>query len=214
MICALLLAGLGVLAIGDKGPYILGHLDGVIFLALFACYIVMMIRSARKARAEGKEVAIECEEELKVLSYPKSFLFIAGGAIAIAAGGDLTVDTASRIAIELGMSQTLVGLTIVSIGTSLPELVTSIVAARKDEVDMAVGNAVGSNIFNILMVLGIASAINPISILTENLVDIMILVGFSILVWAFAATKRKITRKEGIAMAGLYLVYAVYIILR
>ena len=87
VICALLLAGLGVLAIGDKGPYILGHLDGVIFLALFACYIVMMIRSARKARAEGKEVAIECEEELKVLSYPKSFLFIAGGAIAIAAGG-------------------------------------------------------------------------------------------------------------------------------
>ena len=214
VICALLLAGLGVLAIGDKGPYILGHLDGVIFLALFACYIVMMIRSARKARAEGKEVAIEGEEELKVLSYPKSFLFIAGGAIAIAAGGDLTVDTASRIAIELGMSQTLVGLTIVSIGTSLPELVTSIVAARKDEVDMAVGNAVGSNIFNILMVLGIASAINPISILIENLVDIMILVGFSILVWAFAATKRKITRKEGIAMAGLYLVYAVYIILR
>ena len=214
VICALLLAGLGVLAIGDKEPYVLGHLDGVIFLALFACYIVMMIRSARKARAEGKEVTIEGEEELKVLSYPKSILFIAGGAIAIAAGGDLTVDTASRIAIELGMSQTLVGLTIVSIGTSLPELVTSIVAARKDEVDMAVGNAVGSNIFNILMVLGIASAINPISILTENLVDIMILVGFSVLVWAFAATKRKITRKEGIAMVGLYLVYAVYIILR
>ena len=214
VICALLLAGLGVLAIGDKGPYILGHLDGVIFLALFACYIVMMIRSARKARAEGKEVTIEGEEELKVLSYPKSILFIAGGAIAIAAGGDLTVDTASRIAIELGMSQTLVGLTIVSIGTSLPELVTSIVAARKDEVDMAVGNAVGSNIFNILMVLGIASAINPISILTENLIDIMILVGFSVLVWAFAATKRKITRKEGIAMVGLYLVYAIYIILR
>ena len=213
VICALLLAGLGVLALGDKGPYILGHLDGVIFLALFACYIVMMIRSARKARTEGKEVTIE-GEELKVLSYPKSILFIIGGAIAIAAGGDLTVDTASRIAIELGMSQTLVGLTIVSIGTSLPELVTSIVAARKDEVDMAVGNAVGSNIFNILMVLGIASAINPISILTENLVDIMILVGFSVLVWAFAATKRKITRKEGIAMAGLYLVYAVYIILR
>ena len=214
VICALLLAGLGVLAIGDKEPYVLGHLDGVIFLALFACYIVMMIRSARKARAEGKEVTIEGEEELKVLSYPKSILFIAGGAVAIAAGGDLTVDTASRIAIELGMSQTLVGLTIVSIGTSLPELVTSIVAARKDEVDMAVGNAVGSNIFNILMVLGIASAINPISILTENLIDIMILVGFSVLVWAFAATKRKITRKEGIAMVGLYLVYAVYIILR
>ena len=214
VICALLLAGLGILAVGDKETYILGHLDGVIFLVLFAGYIILMIRSALKARAEGKEVAIEGEEDLKVLSYPKSILCIVGGAIAIAIGGDLTVDTASRIAVELGMSQTLVGLTIVSIGTSLPELVTSIVAARKNEVDMAVGNAVGSNIFNILMVLGIASAINPIGLLTENLIDIMILVGFSLLVWAFAATKRKITRKEGMAIVALYLVYAIYIILR
>ena len=214
VICALLLAGLGILAVGDKETYILGHLDGLIFLVLFAGYIILMIRSALNARAEGKEVAIEGEEDLKVLSYPKSILCIVGGAIAIAIGGDLTVDTASRIAVELGMSQTLVGLTIVSIGTSLPELVTSIVAARKNEVDMAVGNAVGSNIFNILMVLGIASAINPIGLLTENLIDIMILVGFSLLVWAFAATKRKITRKEGMAMVALYLVYAIYIILR
>lgn len=129
-------------------------------------------------------------------------------------GGDLTVDTASRIAIDLGMSQTLVGLTIVSIGTSLPELVTSVVAARKNEVDMAVGNAVGSNIFNILMVLGIASAINPVSLIRENVIDIIILVAFSVVVWIFAATKKKISRKEGIAMVAMYLVYAVYIILR
>lgn len=129
-------------------------------------------------------------------------------------GGDLTVDTASRIAIDLGMSQTLVGLTIVSIGTSLPELVTSVVAARKNEVDMAVGNAVGSNIFNILMVLGIASAINPVSLIRENVIDVIILVVFSVVVWIFAATKKKISRKEGIAMVAMYLVYAVYIILR
>lgn len=115
-----------------------------------------MIQSAMKARAAGKNVEIEgieeLEEEIGILSWPKSILFIVGGALAIAFGGDLTVDAASRIAIDLGMSQTLVGLTIVSIGTSLPELVTSVVAARKNEVDMAVGNAVGSNIFNILMV--------------------------------------------------------------
>ena len=109
-----------------------------------------------KARTEGKKVEIEAVEELedgelKLLSYPKSILCIVGGAVAIAFGGDMTVDAASRIAIDLGMSQTLVGLTIVSIGTSLPELVTSVVAARKNEVDMAVGNAVGSNIFNILI---------------------------------------------------------------
>ena len=106
------------------------------------------------------------------------------------------------------------GLTIVSIGTSLPELVTSIVAARKNEVEMAVGNAVGSNIFNILMVLGIASAINPITLIRENIIDIAILIGFSVLVWIFAATKRKITWKEGLSMVILYLIYAAYIIVR
>lgn len=92
---------------------------------------------------------------------PLSILSSLGGAAAIAVGGDITVDAAARIAGDLGMSQTLIGLTIVSIGTSLPELVTSIVAAKKDEVDMALGNAIGSNVFNILMVLGIASGNQP-----------------------------------------------------
>ena len=217
IICALLLLGLGMIAVGDASGMTLGHFDGILFLILFAGYIGLMIKSAMKARAEGKEVEANDEfdaEELKVMSYPKSIIYIVGGAIAIAIGGDLTVDTASRIAIDLGMSQTLVGLTIVSIGTSLPELVTSVVAARKNEVDMAVGNAVGSNIFNILMVLGIASAINPVSLIRENVIDIIILVVFSVVVWIFAATKKKISRKEGIAMVAMYLVYAVYIILR
>lgn len=217
IICALLLLGLGMIAVGDASGMTLGHFDGILFLILFAGYIGLMIKSAMKARAEGKEVEANDEfdaEELKVMSYPKSIIYIVGGAIAIAIGGDLTVDTASRIAIDLGMSQTLVGLTIVSIGTSLPELVTSVVAARKNEVDMAVGNAVGSNIFNILMVLGIASAINPVSLIRENVIDIIILVVFSVVVWIFAATKKKISRREGIAMVAMYLVYAVYIILR
>lgn len=112
------------------------------------------------------------------------------------------------------MSQTLVGLTIVSIGTSLPELVTSIVAARKNEVDMAIGNAVGSNIFNILMVLGISATISPVALLRENIIDIIILMIFTVLVWLFAGTKRKISRKEGIIMALTYLVYCGYIIIR
>ena len=87
-----------------------------------------------------------------------------------------------------------------SIGTSLPELVTSVVAARKNEVDMAVGNAVGSNIFNILMVLGVASAINPVALIRENIIDIVILIVFSLIVWIYAATKQRISRKEGISM--------------
>ena len=126
----------------------------------------------------------------------------------------MTVDAASRIANELGMSQTLIGLTIVSIGTSLPELVTSIVAARKNEVDMALGNAIGSNVFNILMVLGIASAISPISIITENIIDLCVLIVFTVCVWIFAGTRKKIGRIEGVCMVAFYVAYAVYIIIR
>ena len=180
--CALFLLVLGISGLGDKAGMTLGHADGVIFLIVFAGYIFTMVRSAMKARAAGQKVEIEGVEEcdnMKELSYGKSILFLIVGAAAIAFGGDLTVDTASRIAIELGMSQTLVGLTIVSIGTSLPELVTSVVAARKNEVDMAVGNAVGSNIFNILMVLGISSAISPVALIRENIIDIVLPVSYT-----------------------------------
>ena len=215
--CALFLLVLGVSGLGDKAGMTLGHADGVIFLIVFAGYIFTMVRSAMKARAAGQKVEIEGVEEcdnMKELSYGKSILFLIVGAAAIAFGGDLTVDTASRIAIELGMSQTLVGLTIVSIGTSLPELVTSVVAARKNEVDMAVGNAVGSNIFNILMVLGISSAISPVALIRENIIDIVLLMVFSVMVWIFAGTRKKIERTEGIIMVVVYLVYCAYIIAR
>ena len=215
--CALFLLVLGVSGLGDKAGMTLGHADGVIFLIVFAGYIFTMVRSAMKARAAGQKIEIEGVEEcdnMKELSYGKSILFLIVGAAAIAFGGDLTVDTASRIAIELGMSQTLVGLTIVSIGTSLPELVTSVVAARKNEVDMAVGNAVGSNIFNILMVLGISSAISPVALIWENIIDIVLLMVFSVMVWIFAGTRKKIERKEGIIMVVVYLVYCAYIIAR
>lgn len=215
--CALFLLVLGVSGLGDKAGMTLGHADGVIFLIVFAGYIFTMVRSAMKARAAGQKVEIEGVEEcdnMKELSYGKSILFLIVGAAAIAFGGDLTVDTASRIAIELGMSQTLVGLTIVSIGTSLPVLVTSVVAARKNEVDMAVGNAVGSNIFNILMVLGISSAISPVALIRENIIDIVLLMVFSVMVWIFAGTRKKIERKEGIIMVVVYLVYCAYIIAR
>ena len=216
LICAGLLMLLGIIGLGDKTGMTLGHMDGAIFIGLFAGYIFYMIRIALKANKEGKKVEIEggSDEEIKLVSVPVSILFIVGGAIAIAVGGDVTVDAASRIASDLGMSQTLIGLTIVSIGTSLPELVTSIVAARKNEVDMALGNAIGSNIFNILMVLGIASLISPISIIRENIIDLCVLVAFTVCVWIFAGTKKKIGRIEGLCMVALYAVYAVYIVIR
>ena len=216
LVCAGLLLLLGIAGFGDKAGMILGHLDGVIFLGAFAGYIFYMIKIALKASKEGKKIEIEggSDEEIKLISVPLSILFILGGAVAIAIGGDVTVDAASRIAGDLGMSQTLIGLTIVSIGTSLPELVTSIVAARKDEVDMALGNAIGSNIFNILMVLGIASAIRPVSIITENIIDLCVLIAFTVCVWIFAGTRKKIGKIEGFCMVALYAAYAAYIIIR
>ena len=216
LVCATLLLIFGYLAFGDRSHMILGRFDGIIFLIIFAVYVLMMVFQAMRARNNQEVVQLETmeNEELMIMSYPKSLLCIVGGAAAIAFGGDLTVDAASRIAIDFGMSQNLVGLTIVSIGTSLPELVTSIVAARKNEVDMAVGNAIGSNIFNILMVLGIASAISPLQLIGENVIDIIVLVVFSVVVWIFGATKKKISRTEGIAMICMYLCYSVYIIMR
>ena len=216
LICAGLLMLLGVIGLGDKSGMILGRFDGVILIAFFAGYLFYMVKIALKASREGKNAEIEggSDEDIKLVSVPVSILFIVGGAIAIAFGGDVTVDAASRIASDLGMSQTLIGLTIVSIGTSLPELVTSIVAARKNEVDMALGNAIGSNIFNILMVLGVASAISPISIIKENIIDMCVLIVFTVCVWIFAGTKKKIRKMEGFCMVAFYLAYAVYIIIR
>ena len=184
----------------------LNRIEGILLLCGMAAYLAYMIVSALRSR--------EAAEETKTVSLPRSLVFIAGGLAAVIFGGDLVVDKACVIATNFGVSQNFIGLTIIAIGTSLPELVTSIVAARKNEVEMAVGNAVGSNIFNILMVLGIASAINPITLIRENIIDIAILIGFSVLVWIFAATKRKITWKEGLSMVILYLIYAAYIIVR
>lgn len=215
-LCALVLMVFGIWGFADKESMILGHLDGVILLLMFAFYIGVLIRRTLKAVKEGKQVDIEggSDEEIELVSIPMSIIFIVGGAAAIAFGGDLTVQAASRIAIDFGMSQTLVGLTIVSIGTSLPELVTSIVAARKNEVGMALGNAIGSNVFNILMVLGIASAISPIAFLTENIIDIAVLLVFSLIVWLFAATKKSLNKLEGFIMLAMYVGYAIYIFIR
>ena len=112
------------------------------------------------------------------------------------------------------MSENLIGLTIVACGTSLPELVTSVVAAKKNEVDMALGNVIGSNVFNILFVLGIAGSISPIAFIMENVIDIVILTIMSVLVWILGWTKQKIDRKEGIIMIVIYAVYLVYICIR
>lgn len=203
--CALILLVMGYMGM------VVGRVDGVILLVLFVAYIVSMVRAALKARAEGANME---EEEYEILPVWKSVLFIVGGMIAIKFGGDFVVDGAVVIATGFGLSENLIGLTIVACGTSLPELVTSVVAARKNEVDMALGNVIGSNIFNILFVLGIAGALSPIAFIMENVIDIVILMAMSALVWILGWTKQKIDRKEGIIMIVIYAVYLVYICIR
>lgn len=126
----------------------------------------------------------------------------------------LLVDGATTVAAALGLSQNLIGLTIVAVGTSLPELVTSIVAARKKELDMALGNVIGSNIFNILLILGVAAVISPVTFIFENMIDIVLLTGMSLLVWIFGWTRQRLSRTEGIVMLAIYAAYLVYICIR
>ena len=197
------ITGLLLLLILDKK---IGRLDGVILLLGMALYLFVVIRNALKNRTP------ESEEQL--ISIPKSIIFMIIGLAAIICGGNFVVDNASIIAKSLGLSETLIGLTIVAIGTSLPELVTSITAARKKEAGIALGNAVGSNIFNILFILGASSALTPINVAPELFIDIIILIAVGILIFIFAYTGRKTNRVEGIICTLLYVAYTAYIIIR
>lgn len=180
--------------------------DGVIFLAAFLFYLGLMVRSARKNRME--ETSMNC------MPLWKSLLFVGVGLVAIVFGGDMVVDNASKIAKAWGMSDTLVGLTIVAIGTSLPELVTSITASKKGDSGIALGNAVGSCLFNILFILGITSVITPISVVPELIIDTAILIAVTVLIWSVARSGKKINRVEGIICAAIYIIYTAYIIMR
>jgi len=184
-----------------------GRLEGAILLLVFAAFLTWTVLTALKSRQES-------EEEYKILPIWKCILFIVGGMAAIVFGADRVVDSASSIAGAFGLSENLIGLTIVAFGTSLPELVTSVVAAKKNEVDMALGNVIGSNIFNILFVLGISGVISPMSFIGENIIDIVVLIGFSALVWLMAWPKKKLNRVHGGIMVAAYAAYVVYICMR
>jgi cation:H+ antiporter len=183
----------------------LSRIEGLILLAGIIIYITVMVRSALKNRVE---------EEIEPISLSKAALFIALGLAAVVFGGDVVVDSATAIAKSLGLSETLIGLTIVAIGTSLPELVTSVVASRKGESGLALGNAIGSNIFNILFILGMSSTLMPIPVVSENITDALVLIGICVLIYAFARFGEKIGRIKGLIMIAIYIAYTAYIIMR
>lgn len=191
---------------------VIGQMEGVILLVVFVGYILWMIFTAMKAR---RSAVTDFEvEDYEIIPVWKCVIFIVGGIAAIKFGGDFVVDGAVDIAKAFGISDTLIGLTIVALGTSLPELATSIVAARKNEVDIAVGNVIGSNIFNILFVLGVAGVISPMSFIFSNLVDTVVLIVISVVVLILAWRKKQLWRFEGGIMIAMYAVYIYYICTR
>mgnify|MGYP000898690340 FL=1 len=188
-----------------------GHMDGIILVVIFALFLYWMVRSAKKSMQAGEDVEAE---EIKDLPIWKCLVFIGGGLVAIVIGGQMVVNCSETIARGFGLSETLIGLTICSIGTSLPELVTSVVAARKNQAGMALGNVIGSNIFNILLVGGLASAISPIAVNMNNLIEIVILVAVSLYIMILVWRKQLLTRAGGVSMLAIYAAYMVYICVR
>ena len=181
--------------------------EAIILLVMFVVFVAMTVKDALSNRTEA-------EEEYKSIPPFRCALYIIGGLAAIVWGGDLVVECAKKIALSIGMSQTMVGLTVVALGTSLPELVTSVVASRKGENGLALGNVIGSNIFNILMVLGASAAVKPVAVNGLAVIDAGCLIVFSVITWLLCRSKQRISRLEGFIMLGMYTVYLIYICIR
>lgn len=198
------------------GNYAILRWEGIIFIVLFIAYTTFLVIDAKRHPNEE-----ENQEEIKDMKLWKAILFVVIGAVGIAAGGEfvvfgakgLAVTGATAMGINADLAESLVGLTIVAVGTSLPELVTSVVAARKGENDIALGNVIGSNIFNILFVLGISATINPLTTGNEIVVDLVVMMGVTLLLFGFALTK-KLDKKIGFVFLAIYVLYLTYLILR
>ncbi len=190
----------------------LNVISGVIFTVLFIIFFIQMIRTTKKER----QLKVEKEEQEKITKKRNIWLLIVmtfGGLVAIVFGSDLTVDHATEIASAFGMSESLIGLTVIAFGTSLPELITSITAARKGNADIAIGNTIGSNIFNILFVLAITSFLTNIPIEVEFIIDGMIGLLSAIVLYLFSVKDKRLDRKNGIIMISGYVIYFVYLLI-
>lgn len=183
--------------------------DGLIFLLFFSIFMYYIFEVARNSRDK-----LEVQDESEKAKWGKNSIRTVIGLGAIIFGGELVVRNSTEIAVSLGMSETLVGLTIIAIGTSLPELVTSIMAAIKKQSEIALGNIVGSNIFNIFFVLGTSSLITPLPVNGKVFVDIALMLILTVILLIFSRTNYRIGKKEGSFLAIAYVLYLVFIIIR
>ncbi len=202
MATVLVLVFSGGLFLRDAGSGtvgMIGRTEGLILLIAFFAYMFTVVRNAMRNPQE------EDSDEGAEISLKKCILLMIAGIALIVLGGQAVVNSAKEIAYFFGMSETLVGLTIVAVGTSLPELVTSIVAAAKHENGLAMGNVVGSNLFNILFILGTTAVLNPLPVTYELAVNLVFLILISMLTFVFIITRKEISRAEGAVMAMLYI---------
>lgn len=192
------------------GVNVLSTTDGLLLL----CFFLIFLGYTFAIASHGSSSSAGQEEEIKQLPIWKSILFIAGGLAGLIYGGQWFVEGASNIARSMGVSESIIGLTLVAGGTSLPELATSIVAALKKNPEIAIGNVIGSNLFNIFFVLGCSATITPLSLNGITNFDLLALVGSGILLWLFGLffAKRTITRIEGSIMVLCYIAYTVLLI--
>lgn len=186
-------------------------LDAILLLVLFALFFAYLILLSKKGDGTADDVPALTEKD----TIPKMILFILIGLAAIVLGSDFTVTGATAIAQAFQVDDRIIGLTIVAFGTSLPELVTSVTAARKNQTDIAIGNIIGSNIFNILFVVGLAGVVSPIPIGFSGsfLVDSVIAAAAALLLWLLVFKNKKLSKAGGAVMLGCYAVYFVYLIL-
>jgi cation:H+ antiporter len=183
--------------------------DGAILLLFFSIFIYYIIEAARNSRDQGTSAS----PDTKGAKWGKNIFFTIAGLAAIIYGGHLVVTSSTKIALSWGMSETLVGLTIVAIGTSLPEFITSIAAAVKKQLDIALGNIVGSTIFNLLFVLGISALITPLGVGNNIFLVVIIMIAATAALLVFAITKLQIGKIEGIILSLVFIAYMIYIIL-
>lgn len=196
----------------------ISRIEGIIFLVIFVYFLYTTVKSAKNTEGStslsDNEIAVSDNDIPTDTPMFKTIILSLIGIAGIIFGGDMVVDSATSIATMFGMSANLVGLTIVAVGTSLPEFVTSIVAIKKGETEIAIGNVIGSNIFNILLVLGLATAIFPIAISTFALIDIIFMVAITILLYLFMKKDNCLVKKHGFIFIILYIAYMTYTIIR
>jgi cation:H+ antiporter len=203
------LIGIGTLLLLMLFDLKLSIFEGLILIGIFVFYLWKTLKPMLKKR--NKDIK---ENEEKNKSMFKMIVISLVGIIGIIIGGDMVVDNASKIAEIFGMSQNLIGLTIVAVGTSLPEFVTSIMAIKKGENEIAIGNVVGSNIFNILLILGVSSVVNPLIVNIVGLIDVLFMIASSVLLYLFVRKNKNLNRYQGITFILLYVGYIIYTIIR